>query len=768
MPDPKPRLAIIGCGAVVEHHLFPALRRAGWLPSVLVDTSADRAARLRRAMPRRGRDVVVAEDWSSVADRFDAAIVAVPHVFHGPIGRALLAAGKHVFMEKPLATTSRDAVAMVRAAEDRHLVLSVGLLRRYLDVARWTKALVASGTLGEIKRFEAREGFVFNWATSSNAFLKRELAGGGVLMDTGAHTLDLLHWWLGGLKVMAFADDATTDEAVEADCVMECTTESGGLGRLELSRSLELSNSVRIEGTAGFVEVHLYKNEVLDGSANALAFASDGVMPATLAPQLFTALFDAEIADFLTSTTRGARARRGVDGREGLAALALIEDCYAIRRPLHLPWTNPGRTADGTGPTLPPGCTVVITGATGFIGGQLAERLSAAGAKVRCPVRTLGQASRLARLPVDIVRLDLADAEAVSTAIAGADYVFHCAYDPKSRAQNLVGTANISEACIAHGVKRLVHVSSFSVYEPLPDGPLNEATRDGNRDWTYIDVKLRLEAGVLDACANRGLSGCVVQPTIVYGPFCKYWTNNPAEMLIHGDVVLPEHDGLCCAVYVDDLLDGMVLAATEPRAQGQRFILSGPDGVSWARFFGEIAQALKVPGPHFWSKARVSQASGGLVRDIRMVLSDPKRIVQVLVRWPPGRRVLQAGLEALPKTLRGLVDVYYFGSGGPKFGQVFVPDPRTLALYSAKPAIDLAKARELLGYEPRHSFDQGMVPTAAYLEWAYGDVASRRARNGSTPTGPKAASETGTGQPNDHRAGAHALSQFPEGVRAPT
>ncbi len=759
MPDPKPRLAIIGCGAVVEHHLLPALRRAGWCPSVLVDTSAERCGRLRAAMPARGRGVVVADDWAKVAGEFDAAIVAVPHVFHGPIGRALLAAGKHVFMEKPLATTSADALAMVEEAERRGLVLTVGLLRRYLHAARWTKALVASGILGEITRFEAREGFVFNWATSSNAFLKRSLAGGGVLMDTGAHTLDLLQWWLGELVPTGFADDALMEEGVEADCILDCEMRSGGRGRVELSRSRDLRNSVRIEGTSGFVEVHLYKNEVLAGSPAVLAFEHDGLSPATMKPQLFTALFDAEIADFAASMSGAPR--RGVAGREGLPSLALIEGCYAIREPLRLPWAEAGTGPDEAAPTLPPGSTAVVTGATGFIGGRLAERLAAGGVRVRCPVRSLGQAARLARLPVEIVHLDLADPDAVDRVAEGADYVFHCAYDPRSRAQNLDGTGNIIEACLRRSVRRLVHVSSFSVYEPFPDGPLSEATRDGNRAWAYIDTKLRLEDQVLSACSARGLSACVVQPSIVYGPFCKYWTNAPAEMLIHGEVVLPgQGEGMCSAVYVDDLVDGMILAATEPRAQGERFILAGPDSVTWARFFGAFAQILKTRGPSFWPEARISASNAGVLRDIRMVLSDPKRIVQILVRWPPGRRALQAGLDALPKPLRGLVDRHYFGKAGRKSGEVFLPDPRTLALYAAKPAVDIAKARLLLNYRPRHAFADGMALTAAYLGWAYGDMAAQRGSGTPSATGAAPPAADGPSRPvRDQPAGARVSSE---------
>src|SRR5215471_1834269 len=97
---PHVRLAIIGCGAVVELRHAPALRALGWVPTVLVDPSAARrrsVAAILRASP------IEAERVRDVFDRFDAAIVSVPHVLHEVLCLELLNAGKHVLVEKPMA-----------------------------------------------------------------------------------------------------------------------------------------------------------------------------------------------------------------------------------------------------------------------------------------------------------------------------------------------------------------------------------------------------------------------------------------------------------------------------------------------------------------------------------------------------------------------------------------------------------------------------------------------------------------------------------------
>ena len=380
--------------------------------------------------------------------------------------------------------------------------------------------------LGEIKSFDVREGFVFNWDTSTDAVLRPNLSGGGVLIDTGAHTLDLVLWWFGEVASLDYRDDA--EGGVEADCVLQCNMQSGATGRIELSRTRELRNSVRINGTKGFVEVHLYKNEVLAGSQNALAFSHDDIVGSHMEPQFFPELFDAELADFKASVTSGSKV--GVSGADGVRSVDLIERSYKARQPLTSPWADiaaPALNGAGAMPTIPAGSTVLITGATGFIGGRLAEILLEPGVKVRCLVRNFGHATQIARIKPEIVPADLTNAAQIDKAIEGVDYVIHCAHDMRSRPQNMTGLQNIVDACLKHKVRRLVYVSTFSVYEPFPDGIVSEETRDGDRNWMYVRSKLEMEEYVLKAVRERNLPASIVQPTIVYGPFSKPWTNAP-------------------------------------------------------------------------------------------------------------------------------------------------------------------------------------------------------------------------------------------------
>lgn len=716
------RLALIGCGALVQQHLLPALRRISWAPAVLVDPVArnlDAAARIAG----KPRGLITVPDWTAAADAFDAAIVATPHALHGPLGVALAKAGKHVFMEKPLAMSAGEARASVAAAEASGTILSVGLLRRYLHVTRWTRALIQSGILGDIRRVSVREGFVFNWATSTDGLLRPELAGGGVLMDTGAHTIDQLLYWFGDAAVTGYRDDSP--RGIEADCEITLALAGGGRATVELSRGRELPNSCRIEGSAGFVEVLLYRNEVLACSDNVRAFRHDGIGVEAMPEQRFPELFSAEMADFRESIQVGKQS--GVAGAEGIGSIALIEACYAMRQDLPMPWTRLAPTRPEA-PRVAPGTRVLVTGATGFIGGRLVERLLEQGAEVRCVVRGLASAVRLARLPVEIVKADLADAKAMDAAVKGTDLVFHCVYDPRSETQNIAALKNLIDASLLHRPQRLVFTSTFSVYEPFPNGPVTEDTPDGDTSWVYTRTKLALERMLLQAVRDKGLPGTILQPSIVYGPFSRPWTIAPAEMLLYGKVVLPDRgEGLCNALYIDDLVDAMLLSAQRPEAVGERFIISGPEAVGWGRFFEDFARALGTAPPEYRPAAQISKENSGVLRDIKMVAQNPKRIIQIAVRVPQIRSLLQRGLDSLPKPAYELISGLYFGDGKRPTGMVHIPDPQLLRLYAGQATVTSDKARRLLGYAPSFDFDRGMAATASYLQWAYGTTADTAA-----------------------------------------
>jgi predicted dehydrogenase len=271
------------------------------------------------------------------ADEFDGAIVALPHTLHERACSELLRAGKSVLVEKPMATTAAEAGRMIAVADSTGSLLAVGLMRRYQWAHRLAHELIAGGALGAIHSFDFREGSPYNWPVASDFFFRRESAGGGVLMDTGAHTIDSLLWWLGPAKTLDYRDDASG--GVEADCMLELQMASGARGVVELSRTRSLRNTAIIEAENGRIEVAMGGN-AFSVRMNQSRFTVKGnaAFESATRDQQYLDLIVEQLSDW-TEAVR-SRGRPAVGGRDALASIELIEQCYANKRPWLLPWAK--------------------------------------------------------------------------------------------------------------------------------------------------------------------------------------------------------------------------------------------------------------------------------------------------------------------------------------------------------------------------------------------------------------------------------------------
>jgi predicted dehydrogenase len=337
MRDRPIQLAMIGCGAITEHiHLPAAAGIEGLRVSLLVDQNRRRAEWLaeEHAIPH------VADDYRRLPLMPDAVLIALPHALHGPVSLMFLQQGVHVLVEKPMALSSADCHAMLRAATAAGVQLAVGLVRRFLTSTVLAKIVLESQILGPIQRFDVREGQVYAWPTTSDAMFRRQNAGGGVLMDTGAHVLDTLLFWLGEAATVEYRDDQYG--GVEAEAELHLTMHSGAVGTVELSRTRQLRNTALLYGTeatlavdliAGGVQLHRDGTSVtLQGKPNALGWpTTEGGLD----------LFRVQLVDWVAAIRRGRPP--AVPGAEGCRSVALIERCYAQRKPLLLPWLREER-----------------------------------------------------------------------------------------------------------------------------------------------------------------------------------------------------------------------------------------------------------------------------------------------------------------------------------------------------------------------------------------------------------------------------------------
>ncbi len=240
-----------------------------------------------------------------------------------------------------------------------------------------------------------------------------------------------------------------------------------------------------------------------------------------------------------------------------------------------------------------------ITGASGFIGRAVATRLREQGTEVTGVDRVADPAN-------GVVAGDVGRPGAWQDAMAGCDLVVHTAAVVSNAASadaawalNVLGTRLVLDGAALGDVGRVVHLSSVRAFSDLgfPDGvdEHHPVRTDGN---PYVDTKVASEQVALQAHAAGEVPVCVVRPGDVHGPGSRPWTILPVEAIRARRFVLPAMGrGTFSPVYVDDLVDGVLLAATHPAAAGQVITISGAGGVPCAEFFGHYHRMLGVRGP---------------------------------------------------------------------------------------------------------------------------------------------------------------------------
>jgi ornithine--oxo-acid transaminase len=242
----------------------------------------------------------------------------------------------------------------------------------------------------------------------------------------------------------------------------------------------------------------------------------------------------------------------------------------------------------------------LITGASGFIGGRLAQRLVQDGHEVRCLVRASSDTSMLEDLDVEIAVGDLTSARSLARAVAGCDYVFHCgalvsdwATTEEIARTNVAGTRSLLEASVGASVQRFIHFSTTDVYG-YPGEPAIDESFAGTRfrNW-YAQTKRDAESEVRRVETAHALDAVILRPATVYGPGSKDVVGEIARAIRARNMLLVDGGravaGLC---YVDNLLDAALLALRHERAGGQAFNISDGLAVTWREFTDAIAEGL--------------------------------------------------------------------------------------------------------------------------------------------------------------------------------
>jgi nucleoside-diphosphate-sugar epimerase len=222
--------------------------------------------------------------------------------------------------------------------------------------------------------------------------------------------------------------------------------------------------------------------------------------------------------------------------------------------------------------------TVLVTGAAGFLGGAIVARLRADGMRVRAFVRP----GRTAAAD-EVVEGDLRDREALVRAVAGVDAVVHAGARVATtgaweefEATNVGATTAIIDAARAAGVRRIVHVSSLSVYAVPSDGAVvreDSAYDDGGGErGFYARSKLLADQAAMAAIA-AGAPVTVIRPGLLYGPGQRPPLARRSIGLGPLRVLMARRGYLLPLAYVENVADAIALAVTSPKAEGRAYTI---------------------------------------------------------------------------------------------------------------------------------------------------------------------------------------------------
>jgi nucleoside-diphosphate-sugar epimerase len=263
------------------------------------------------------------------------------------------------------------------------------------------------------------------------------------------------------------------------------------------------------------------------------------------------------------------------------------------------------------GPTnaLVTGISALVSGATGFLGAHLLAKLREKGFRVRALARQTSDIAGLVRQGVDICEGDVADPQSLRRAMAGQQLVFHTAgkvSDWGTRQEfwqaNVQGTANVISACRQAGVKRLIHVSSLTVFGlPRSGARVDEKTplADSIQDF-YTISKIAGERLVREVHGSGGLETVVIRPGVIWGPGDTTILPRLAELLRRGQLVFIGRGANRLGLsHVENLSQGIILAALTPAAAGQVYHLTDGEEITARAAFCALAAALGVPPPRF-------------------------------------------------------------------------------------------------------------------------------------------------------------------------
>ncbi|HUJ02704.1 MAG TPA: NAD-dependent epimerase/dehydratase family protein, partial [Rhizomicrobium sp.] len=619
------RAGLIGAGYISEYHA-DTLRRLPLAGQVQVelagicDLNRERAATIAQRFQIPGIYTSLAE--MAAATHLDVVHVLTPPASHAAVTIEALKLGLDVFVEKPLATTVEDCDRIAEAARAagktvgvNHSLLRDPFVMRALEIAR-------SGALGDILTVDYfRSSDYPPWPGGPVPPQYRD--GGYPFRDLGVHALYVISAFLGEIQDVgaSFRTKGATDPNILYDEWRASVLCAKGTGQFQLSWNVKpLQSNLIVQGTRGVLRADLFSMAITTRRSTPMPKAIERAWH-PLADSLSTAVqVPTNVLRFLTKKILPYQGLRTMiaDYYAALAAGGAPPVTVEDARPI-VDWTERvARIADERKCALlasfPQTLTAktLVTGSSGFLGRRLLARLLdrlPPGEKLRIMVRRDPPAHIKNDPRLEIVFGDMGDAGAMDRAVAGVETIYHAGGAMSGSPADfergtVVAVRNLLASMERHGSPKLVYISSLILLHwaaARADRPAREdfpLEPNPEMRGAYTQGKLEAERAVLRAVQEQGARAVILRPGQIFGPGAPLITGAVARragqrlvILGNGRLVLP-------LVYVDDVIDAILLAAERDVWKGEIFHLVDSATLTQEQFARRVephAKIVRVP-----------------------------------------------------------------------------------------------------------------------------------------------------------------------------
>jgi nucleoside-diphosphate-sugar epimerase/predicted dehydrogenase len=625
------KVGFVGCGSNSDYHINFAKDYNNLEIVGIVDKNKKMA---RECSEKFG----ITKTFSTIRELVDYQQPDVIHIVTPPKTHYLLAkeaiqSGCNVLVEKPLTLNFQEACELYDLAEQEGVKLCAMHNHFFDPCMLQAREFIASGQIGDIINVESYYGM----NTRIDAFRKYPAPNvlpwlydlpGGVYQDFMAHPLYVLLPFIGNVENIELQEKSFGELPQNLSDELRIVIKGEkAFGVVTISFTAKpLEHFIKIYGTKAVIKVNV---DTMTTTIHKLSRLPKAAQKATLNLSESWQLFKSTVANIWNFGRGRLRPYHGmktlihrfydaVDGKEvipvsreeALNVIETMDKLWPYIQNKHLKFNSV--TVDDSSPDLKVRPRVLITGATGFLGSRLVEVLVQRGYRVRALARKLSHIEKLKNLQTEIFFGDVSDADSLKPAFKDVDVVVHAAADTAGTEEGgqlstLLGTSNILDLCKETQVKKLLYISSCSVYG-VADYKKNEVVtelspleRFPEKRGHYSNAKMKAEQLVADAMKKDELPVVCLRPGTIFGLGGEIYTPMMGFSLgTRMFIIIGNDEFRLPLVYIDNLIEAIVAAIEKDQSGSQIYNVVDPDNVTKKEYVELLLKKLYPDARYFY------------------------------------------------------------------------------------------------------------------------------------------------------------------------